>query len=263
MNEIYNENCLKTMARLADNTIDMVVTSPPYDDMRTYDGNGFDEFEKIARELYRVTKQGGVVVWIIGDQTKDSNESGTSFTHALYFKQIGFKLFDTMIYLKPPRGAVGNNRTYWQTFEYMFVLSKGNPKTINLIKDRDNKDSRNGDNGTKRLTNGTLKKLHRNGYGTQGRRTNVWQYNVGNGHSATDNYAHQHPAIFPEKLAQDHILSWSNEGEIVYDPFMGSGTTAKMCIIHNRQFLGSEISEGYYNLANKRIKACQTQTQLN
>lgn len=259
---IYNENCIDTMASMPDNFVDLVITSPPYDDMRKYDGNDFDEFEDIASELYRVVKEGGVVVWVINDQTKKGNESGTSFRHALYFKQIGFNLFDTMIYLKPPRGAAGNNKTYWQTFEYMFILSKGTPKTINLLLDRENKEARNGDSGTKRLYDGSLKKLNRGGYSKTGRRTNVWQYNIGNGHSATDNIAHQHPAIFPEKLAEDHILSWSNKGDLVYDPFMGSGTTAKMAFLNNRKFLGSEISKDYYRISKKRMKNCQTQMRL-
>ena len=263
LNKIYNENCIKTMSRFEDSFVDLTITSPPYDNMRKYDGNNFDEFDIIADELYRITKDGGVVVWVIGDQTKKGNESGTSFNHALYFKKIGFNLFDTMIYLKPPRGACGNNKTYWQTFEYMFVLSKGGmPKTINLLLDRENKDSRKGDNGTKRLYDGSLKKLRRGGYEKKGRRTNVWQYNVGNGHSATDSIAHEHPAIFPEKLAEDHILSWSNEDDIVYDPFMGSGTTPKMCILNNRKYVGSEISKDYYGVTKRRLNECQIQTQI-
>ena len=262
LNTIYNENCIDTMASMPDNFVDLVITSPPYDDMRKYSGNDFDEFEDIASELYRIVKDGGIVVWIISDQTKKGNESGTSFKHALHFKQIGFDLFDTMIYLKPPRGATGNNKTYWQTFEYMFILSKGTPKTINLLFDRENKDARNGDNGTKRLYDGSLKKLKRGGYAKIGRRTNVWQYNIGNGHSATDNIAYEHPAIFPEKLAEDHILSWSNKGDLVYDPFMGSGTTAKMAFLNKRVFLGSEISKDYYIIAKKRMKVCQTQMLL-
>lgn len=262
-NTIYGEDCLHTMKRMPNAMVDLVVTSPPYDDMRAYGGNGFNGFERIAAELYRVVKKGGVVVWVIGDQTKRGNESGTSFTHALYFKEIGFNLFDTMIYLKPPRGAVGNNKTYWQTFEYMFVLSRGMPKTINLLKDRQNKDSREGDNGTKRLHNGDLKKLRRGGYEKMGRRTNVWQYNTGNGHSTSDGFAHEHPAIFPERLAEDHILSWSNPGDLVYDPFLGSGTTAKMALLHGRDWLGSEINNEYYKVARNRIKACQTRMQQN
>ncbi|HEY4500417.1 MAG TPA: transcriptional repressor LexA [Candidatus Paceibacterota bacterium] len=254
LNNIYNENCLDTMAKMPDNFIDMTVTSPPYDDMRKYGGNKFGEFELIVQELYRVTKNGGIVVWVIGDQTIKGNETGTSFKHALYFKQIGFNLFDTMIYLKPPRGAVGNNKTYWQTFEYMFVFSKGTPKTINLIKDRENKDERDGDTGTKRLYDGSLLKQKRAGYSKYGRRTNVWEYLIGKGHSASDKIAYKHPAIFPERLAQDNIISWSNKEDIVYDPFMGSGTTAKMAILNKRKYIGSELSLEYCEIAQKRIQ---------
>ena len=196
----------------------------------------------------------GLVVWVIGDQTIKGNETGTSFSHALYFRnEVGFNLFDTMIYQKPPRGAVGNNKTYWQSFEYMFVLSKGLPKTINLLKDRENKDARNGDTSTKRLTNGNLEAVSRPGYKKMGRRTNVWQYLIGKGHSTKDSIAFQHPAIFPESLARDHILSWSNKGDIVYDPFMGSGTTAKMAQTTGRRWLGSEISKDYCEIAIKRL----------
>ena len=152
------------MAKMPDNFIDMTVTSPPYDDMRKYGGNTFSEFESIAKELYRVTKKGGIVVWVVGDQTIMGDETGTSLKQALHFKEMGFNLFDTMIYLKTPRGAVGNNNTYWQTFEYMFVLSKGKPKTINLIRDRENKEARSGDTGTKRLYDGSLFKQKRGGY---------------------------------------------------------------------------------------------------
>ena len=254
LNKVYNENCLDTMAKMPNNFVDMTITSPPYDNIRKYSGDTFSEFELIAQELYRVTKKGGVVVWVVGDQTVKGDETGTSFRHALYFKQIGFNLFDTMIYLKTPRGAVGNNKTYWQTFEYMFVLSKGTPKTINLIKDRENKEERDGDNGTKRLYDGSLLKQSRAGYSKHGRRTNVWEYLIGRGHSASDKIAYEHPAIFPEKLAQDHIISWSNKGNIVYDPFIGSGTTAKMAILNNRKYIGSELSNKYYKITQRRIK---------
>lgn len=250
---VHNENCLDTMAAMSDGLIDLTVTSPPYDDMRTYSGNTFSQFSKIAQELHRVTAKGGVVVWVIGDQTIKGNETGTSFRHALHFKKIGFNLFDTMIYLKPPRGAVGNNKTYWQSFEYMFVLSKGQPKTINLIKDRENKDSRGGDSGTKRLRNGDLLNVKREGYGDTGRRLNVWSYLIGKGHSTKDKVAFEHPAIFPESLARDHILSWSCAGDIVYDPFLGSGTTAKMAIETGRKWIGSEISADYCRVIRKRL----------
>ncbi|MDP2174344.1 MAG: site-specific DNA-methyltransferase [Bacteroidota bacterium] len=269
-NIIYNECCLQTMKKMPENYVDLIITSPPYDDLRTYNNhikgiksefNGFSfQFESIAKELFRITKQGGVVVWIVSDATTNGNETGNSFRQALFFKECGFNLFDTMIYSKPPRGAVGNNTTYWQSFEYMFVLSKGRPKTINLITDRENKESRKGDNGTKRLQNGELLKVSRGGYGEYGRRTNIWEYNIGKGHSASDEFAYEHPAIFPEKLARDHIESWSNEGDLIYDPMIGSGTVAKMAILENRNFIGSEIIKDYCNIAEKRINIAQ---QLN
>lgn len=257
LNHIYNENCLVTMTKMPDNFVDLTVTSPPYDDMRSYDGNSFSEFQLIAKELLRITKKGGVVVWVVGDQTVKGDETGTSFKHALYFKEIGFNLFDTMIYQKTPRGAVGNNKTYWQTFEYMFVFTKEQPKTINLIRDRENKEARNGDTGTKRLHDGSLLKQVRSGYSKYGRRTNVWEYLIGRGHSASDEVAYGHPAIFPEKLVQDHIISWSKKNDLVYDPFMGSGTTAKMAILTGRKYLGSEISKKYCEIAKRRLNSAQ------
>jgi DNA modification methylase len=263
INKIYNECCLVTMSKMPDGFIDLTITSPPYDELRSYNNyiqgtrtefNGYTfPFEKIAEELFRVTKPGGIVVWIVGDATYSGNETGNSFRQALYFKECGFSLFDTMIYSKPPRGAVGNNKTYWQSFEYMFILSKGYPKTINLLMDRENKESRKGDNGTKRLHSGQLLQVKRGGYGDYGRRTNIWEYRVGKGHSATDDIAYQHPAIFPEKLARDHINSWSNPGDLVYDPMIGSGTVAKMCMSENRNYIGSEINAEYCMIAERRV----------
>lgn len=259
LNKIYNEDCTQTIHNIPDNFVDLIVTSPPYDNLRTY-ANNIDEnwneevWKPIIKGLYRIIKEGGVVVWIVGDATKNGSESCTSFKQALYFKEVGFKLFDTMIYEKKPRGACGNNKTYWQTFEYMFIFSKGTPKTINLICDRENKEERSGDNGTKRLTNGELKKVKRGGYGKYGRRTNVWRYDIGNGKSTKYKEAYNHPAIFPEQLAIDHIISWSNKNDIVYDPFMGSGTTAQCAIQLGRNFIGSEISKEYMKIIESRIK---------
>ena len=253
INKNYNESNLETMAKMPDCFVDLTVTSPPYDGLRTYNGYSFP-FEDIAKELFRITKDGGVLVWVVGDATVKGTETGTSFKQALYLKECGFNLFDTMIYAKPPRGAVGNNKTYWQTFEYMFIFSKGNPKTINLICDRKNKESRDGDNGTKRLENGELLKVKRGGYSEYGRRTNIWEYGIGKGQSTKDDFAFKHPAIFPEQLAQDHILSWSNVGDIVLDIFMGSNTTGKMSILNGRKFIGIELDENYYDISCKRIE---------
>ena len=261
---LWQGDCLELMKNIPDGSVDLTVTSPPYDNLRTYSGNitqwNFEKFKEIAKELYRVAADGGVVVWIVGDATINGSETGTSFKQALFFKEIGFNLHDTMIYEKPPRGAVGNNRGYWQSFEYMFVFSKGKPRTINLIKDRKNSEARSGDKGTKRLQDGTLKRISRSGYGEFGRRTNIWRYGIGKGQSTKDDVAFKHPAIFPEKLANDHIVSWSNEGDTILDPFMGSGTTGKMAVLNNRHFIGIELDEGYFNIAKERIeKAIMTE----
>jgi len=246
VNKIYNENCLATMAKMPDGFIDLTVTSPPYDNLRTYNGYSFD-FEAVAKELFRVTKQGGVVVWIVGDATVKGSESGTSFRQALYFKEIGFNLHDTMMYRKINYIPLTHNR-YEQEFEYMFVFSKGKPKTFNPIKIpcatkgqiRNRKNSNKEEGSAVRNRNEvTVTKSEKI-------KGNVWEMSV-------SNTKHNHPAIFPEQLAQDHILSWSNEGDLVYDPFMGSGTTAKMAIINKRNWIGSEISEEYCEIAEKRI----------
>jgi len=253
LNEIICGDAVEVMRTMPPDSVDLVITSPPYDDLRNYNGYSFN-LDGMTKGLFRVMKKGGVVVWVVGDQTIKGDETGTSFRQALYFKQVGFNLFDTMIYLKTPRGAVGNNKTYWQTFEYMFVFSKGTPKTINLLKDRENKDERDGDSGTKRLSDGSLLKLKRAGYSKYGRRTNVWEYLIGKGHSATDNIAYKHPAIFPEKLVQDHITSWSNLGDVVLDPMCGSGTTCKMAKLNKRDFIGIDVSSEYCKIAEERLK---------
>ena len=251
LNKIYNENCLLTMSKIPDNSIDLVVTSPPYDELRDYKGYSFD-FKNIAKELFRVTKDGGVVVWIVGDATINGSETGTSFKQALYFKEIGFNIHDTMIYKKNNFSNPSNTR-YHQIFEFMFILSKKKINTYNLLKDRKNKYLSSWGKNSFRKKTGELTERKKNICEEYGARVNFWEYTVGYGFNTKDNIAHQHPAIFPEKLAIDHILSWSNENDLVYDPFMGSGTTAKACVLTNRNFIGSEISEEYCEIANKRI----------
>ena len=244
---IYNENCLDTMARLEDGSIDLTVTSPPYDNLRLYNGYSFD-FEAIALELLRVTKDGGVVVWIVGDATVNGSETGSSFRQALFFEEIGFNIHDTMIYQKHNFSNPSSNR-YHQIFEYMFVFSKGKPKTFNPIKDRPNVEAGKigswGKN-TSRQVDGTMVERPRKVNSEFGMRYNIWRVKT--------EMKPLHPAQFPEELARDHVLSWSNPGDVVYDPFMGSGTTAKVAIDTGRNYLGSEISKEYVNIANKRIK---------
>ena len=250
---------MELIKELADNYVDLTVTSPPYDNMRFYNGYSFD-FESIAKELYRVTKYGGVVVWVVGDKTEKGSESGTSFKQALYFKEVGFNLHDTMIYEKDSISFPERNR-YYQIFEYMFILTKGKPKTVNLITDRKNKWY----NGKKHIKghyrNSEGEKIRHNKQNLlkeYGVRFNIWRISNGHQKSTLDKIAFKHPAIFPEKLAQDHILSWSNEGDIVLDPFMGSGTTAKMALLNKRKYIGMEISQEYIDIANERIKGINT-----
>jgi DNA modification methylase len=257
INKIYNENCIDTMSRMSNNFIDLTVTSPPYDNLRTYKGYSFD-FESIAKELYRVTKEGGVVMWNIGDATIEGSETGTSFRQALYFIECGFKLHDTMIFKKnsPPFPSI--NR-YYQIFEYMFVFSKGKPKTTNLIKDRINKTAGQ-NNGMGKAYKKDGSKVYQGSSDityNKGIRTNIWNYLVGFQNESTG-----HPAVFPEKLASDHIYSWSNENDLIYDCFMGSGTTAKAAHLQKRNWIGSEISKEYVDIANKRLEPYLLQTKL-
>ena len=246
INKIYNESNLETMARMPDNFIDLTVTSPPYDNLREYKGYSF-AFEEIAKELYRVTKYGGVVVWVVSDGTINGSESGTSFKQALFFKECGFNLYDTMIWLKPSPQAPTESR-YYDVFEYMFILSKGKPKTLNLLKDRKNKSA--GMVSKKETRSCKEDRKYKEGSRTVAefsRRFNVWD--ISRGKSKT-----KHPAVFPEQLANDHILSWSNENELIYDPFAGSGTTLKMAMINDRNYIGSELSHEYFEIANNRVR---------
>ena len=248
-------DCLEGLKLLDDSTIDLTVTSPPYDNLRTYKGYSFD-FENIAKELYRVVCDGGVIVWIVNDSTVKGSESGTSFRQALYFKEVGFNLWDTMIWRKtnPIPNDTRQNR-YIQAFEYMFVLSKGKPKTCNYLKEKSKCGGKVTNNTSQIKANGdsrTDRKEARKGMIVNEYKilTNIWDCS-----SVHKNEKTKHPAQFPEKLAQDHILSWSNENDIVLDPFMGSGTTAKMAKLNNRNYIGFEISKEYCDIAEERLKS--------
>lgn len=253
INKIYNENCLATMGKMESNFIDLVVTSPPYDDLRAYNGYSFD-FENIAKELYRVLKDQGVIVWVVGDSTVNGSETGNSFRQALFFKELGLNLHDTMIYYKINPIPRTHNR-YEQYFEYMFVFSKGSPKTFNPIMiDKIHKSNRE-KQGYGRNHDGAIKYSSGINNIETKIKSNVWDYYTGGYHSTSDKIAFKHPATFPEQLVNDHILSWSNEMDLIYDPFMGSGTTAKISLLNKRNFIGSEISEEYFNISIDRLKS--------
>ena len=251
LNKVYQGDCLEVMKTFTDECIDLTVTSPPYDNLRDYNGYNFN-FEGIAQELYRITKKGGIVVWVVGDATIKGSETGTSFKQALYFKEIGFNLHDTMIWNKGCFSAVGTLKSrYASVFEYMFILSKGYPKSFNPIKDRKTIHGGKKVNGTVRNKDGSTKPYSKevtiNEYG---QRFNIWE-------QSPQRQRGGHPAPFPEKLAEDHIKSWSNEGDLVLDPMCGSGTTCKMAKLNNRNFIGIDCSEEYCKIASERIKAAQ------
>lgn len=243
-------DCLSHLKGIASNSIDLVVTSPPYDDIRNYQGTLGWDFSSIAAQLFRVIKSGGVLVWIISDQTKDGSESGTSFSHCLAFRDLGFLIHDTMIWKKHCSPFQHKNR-YIQAFEYMFVLSKGKPKTANLIKDRKNKWAGTRVHGTERQVSGSIKpmsEVQKSKFVKEfGARENVWEIFQEKKNKTG------HPAVFPIRIAEDHIRSWSNPGEIVMDPFMGSGTTGLACASLGRQFIGIEINPEYFEIAKQRL----------
>lgn len=256
LNKIYCENALDTMARMPDGFVDLTVTSPPYELARVYKGYSFD-LAAIVPELYRVTADGGMVIWVIGDVTKNGSESGNSFRHGLRFMEVGFSLTDTMIFAKnnPIPGDCGPR--YRQAFEYIFAFCKGTPKTFNPLTVPTSY-------GTKPIEYFRVEKEGRKKYFREGshvklerRHDNIFYYNVGG-----SNNGGEHPAVFPEQLAKDQISSWSNEGDLVYDCCMGSGTVAIASHKLKRRWIGSEISGEYCDLANKRLEPYLMQESL-
>lgn len=252
---ICGDNC-EVMRTMPSESIDLVVTSPPYDNLRTYGGHPWD-FEGVAQELWRLIKPGGVVVWVVNDATVNGSETGTSFRQALRFMDVGFRLHDTMIFHRVAKFP--ETTRYYPTFEFMFVLSRGSPKSVNLICDKPNNCA--GQSlaaSTQRRQDGKMQEswAMRNDARVKdfGVRDNVWRFANGFNHSSKDIVAFDHPAIFPESLARDHILSWSNEGDIVLDPFSGSGTTAKMAKHNGRQYIGIEVNPEYVEISLKRLE---------
>lgn len=257
--DIYNEDCRDTMQRMIKEEIkvDLVITSPPYDSLRNYNNSStwnFEIFKEIAQLLYDITADGGIVVWIVGDATINGSETGTSFRQALYFMECGFKLHDTMLFEKNsssfPAKRTGNR--YTQIFEYMFVFSKGKPKTAHLICDKENKWKNFTNWGKNTIYNKDGELIPTNNIKPVPEfspRNNIWKYTVGFNINEG-----KHPAVFPYQLAEDHILTWSNEGDLIYDPFTGSGTTASAALCNNRNFIGSEIDKTYFDFIPNNIQ---------
>ena len=253
--QLFNDDCRNKLKELIEQKVfaDLVITSPPYDNLRSYNGEiewNFEIFKDVANLLYSILKNGGVLVWVVGDATINGSETGTSFKQALYFKDIGFYIHDTMIYHKINPIPQNHNR-YEQSFEYIFVLTKGKPKTFNPILEETknsgkifnwgNRKTKMDDKQCRRDRNDEMLTVKKTKI-----KQNIFSYSVGGERTG-------HPAVFPEKLAYDQLITWSNEGDLVIDPFMGSGTTGKVCLENNRKFIGIEKVKEYFNISLKRI----------
>jgi DNA modification methylase len=256
LNQIYQENCIETLDRMPEDLLDMTITSPPYDDLRDYNGYHFP-VESISALLFKKTKPGGVVIWVVGDRTVNGSESLSSFQHAMVFREAGFRVHDTMIYAKNNPIPSDCGKRYRQAFEYIFCFSKGQPITFNPIMKAVAQE--------KAFKSFRITKVGRNDLAhdhvapAKRKVNNIFHYNVGTS-SSKDKIAFEHPAIFPEQLAHDQISTWTNEGDLVYDCFMGSGTTAKMAHLLKRKWIGSEISADYVAIAEQRLAAYVTNT---
>ena len=255
LNKIYNCNCVDGLKSLDDSSIDMVVTSPPYSDLRSYNGVmndsvwSFNIFKEIVNELYRVLKDGGVVVWVVNDKTENGGKSLVSFRQALYFQEVGFNVNDVMVWEKLNPMPVVKQPRYNDVFEYMFVFSKGKVKTFNPIMVPCKCAGKEYNSTTKNMggeSGRTYKEFSINKEKVKG---NIWGYAV-----ASNKNRGGHPAVFPLSLVMDHIKSWSNEGDVVLDPFMGSGTTAQGALLLNRKYIGFEINEEYVKMAEDNIE---------
>lgn len=261
LNHYYIEDCIDTMNnRIPDKSINLVLTSPPYDNIRNYNNNYSFDFETIAKLLTQKLAEGGVIVWVVNDSTVKSSETGTSFKQALYFKSLGLNLHDTMLFMKNTTTfpARRTGKRYSQIFEYMFVFSKGSPAVVNLICDKPNRWAGTTNFAKQKSDRGkddnlVLKKKFKP-IPDFSPRTNAWTYVTGKGFGSSEDIAYKHPAIFPLQLAIDHIITWTNPGDIVYDPFLGSGSTIKAAQKLERFWMGSEINQEYEYIIKERLK---------
>jgi len=251
LNQIIEGDSTQVMQNIESLTIDLILTSPPYDNLRSYHGYNFS-FEEMANQIVRVLKDGAILVWVVGDATIKGTETGTSFKQALHFMSLGLNLHDTMIFRKRNPIPQIYRKRYNSEFEYMFVFSKGvvakhNPIMVDCL------------HAGLKLSNTTYKNYSK----TEQKRTklanpvknqkikgNIWEYVVGK--NLEDQDAKGHPAPFPCQLARDHILSWTDEGDVVLDPMAGSGTTCKVAKELNRNYIGIDVSHEYCELARQR-----------
>ena len=251
INKIINDDCISVLKSFEENCIDFTLTSPPYDNLRNYNGYNFD-FENIAKQIFRVTKQGGVLVWVTNDATINGSETGTSYNQVLFFKSLGFNIHDTMIFKKRNPIPQIYRKRYSNEFEFMFVLSKGVVKTHNPIMIPCEHAGLVLDNTTYKNYSKNLQKRTKfaNPVKYKKIKGNIWEYVVGK--KKEDQEAKEHPAPFPCQLAEDHILSWTNKNDVVLDPMCGSGTTCKIAKKLGRNFIGIDMSKEYCQIAKHR-----------
>jgi site-specific DNA-methyltransferase (adenine-specific) len=255
-NRIACCDCLDGMARLSDECIPFTLTSPPYDDLRTYDGLAKWDFMAVARELYRITVPGGVVVWIVQEQIIDGSESGATSRQRLAFADIGFRLHHTMVMGKQS-GYQFSDKRYGRPLEYAFILSKRAPRYFCPIRDKRNRWAGQTRNKSNRNPDGTFDRPGQWTTRPYGVRGSIWFYTTGKHHSAKEAYAFDHPALMPEQMAEDHIMSWTKMGDIVFDPFAGAGTSLKMALLNHRRYLGFEINPRFVEIAKRRLREAE------
>lgn len=260
MQEILNkifcaDNIQFCREKIPSNSIDMIMTSPPYDSLRTYKGFEWN-FEGLTHELYRILKVGGVVVWVVNDAVVNGRKTLTSMRQAIYFVDYaGFNMWDVMGYCKEaPQPIPASMKRYSSAYEYTFVLTKDiSPKTFNPIMEKTKWAGLVSSTGF-RQPNGDVRNTRMQKINDEKIKSNLWFYGVGFNQTTTDKFAFDHPAMYPEELVKDHVISWTNPGDIIYDPFMGSGTTAKISMMLGRNFIGTDISEEYCKIARKRVE---------
>lgn len=255
-NQIVNIECVKGMRKLPDDIIPLTVTSPPYDDIRTYDGLADWNFIDVAKELYRITMPGGVVVWVVQEQVVNGSESGESSRQRLAFANIGFRLHHTMVMAKLG-GHQHSPGRYGRPLEYAFILSKGKPRHFSPIRDKPNREAGRIKVFTNRQRDGSFRPKKKATVHPYGFRSSVWAYPTGKHHTAKEDYAYEHPALMPEQMAEDFILSWSKVGDLIFNPFAGGGTALKMAVLNHRRYLGFEINPKYVQIARRRVKEAE------
>ena len=250
--KLYNDDCTNVMNDLISKgvKIDAIITSPPYDNLRDYHNSciwNFDKFKEIANLFLEILKDGGVVVWVVNDKIEKGSKTLTSFKQALYFKEIGFNIDDVMIWEKKnPMPQVKQPR-YNQVFEYMFVLSKGKPKIFNPIMVDCKSAGLEYKSTAKKISTGESQRVYKE-FTINKKKvdSNIWRIAVAQNKT-------KHTAVFPLEIPLRHIKTWTNVGDIILDPFIGSGTTGVACKELNREFIGIEIVEDYFKIAKERI----------